>query len=383
MKKRLSLHTLYFIGFLFSLHTALIVYSNSSFLGQYIPEPMIGILYSVGSILTIIGLALIPKIVNRFGSRIAMAGILLVIIGICAANAFVKVPLPLEIIFCVLVAANTMFFLTNDILVDQVADSESMGKTRGSYLTILNVGYVIAPTITGFILSRMGFSALYGIAGILLIPLLLVVLRNPSTKHIHPSKVNIWKSLYAVSKNRDLRNIVGANFLLQFFYAWMVIYTPIFLHNQLLIPWDTIGTIFSIMLFAFVVTEIPLGRLADRIIGEKKILIVGFIIMGVSTSLLFFMPHFTLPLLALVLFSTRIGASCIEVMTESYFFKKVPKSETGEISIFRNTYPLAYIIAPLLAAPILHFLPPQYLYLILGIFCILGVFFIFPIHDVK
>ncbi len=276
-----------------------------------------------------------------------------------------------------------MFFLSNDILVDQVADQNTMGSTRGNYLTALNVGYVLAPSITGFILSRMGFSALYSLAAMILIPLLFILLRTPSSKQVHVSKVNILKSLHHMVRNRDLRNIALANFLLQFFYAWMVIYTPIFLHEQLGIPWDSVGAIFSIMLFAFVLTQIPLGRLADKYLGEKRLLIVGFIVMGTTTSLLFFLPYFTLPLLALVLFGTRIGASCIEVLTESYFFKKVDKSETGEMSIFRNTYPVAYIVAPIVGGGILQFLPVQYLFLFLGIITLLGTLFIIPIRDTR
>lgn len=383
MKRSHSLFMLYVVGFIFSLHTALIVYSNSSFLHQFIPESYMGLLYSAGSVVSILGLMLIPKFIARFGSRITMASLILLTIGVCIINIFVQNPIVVLIAFCFLFAANNMFFLSNDILVDQVANPETMGATRGNYLTALNVGYVIAPSITGFVLSRMGFSALYSLAAMILVPLLFIVLRSPSSKQVHTSKTNIWKSLQHMMRNKDLRNIAFANFLLQFFYAWMVIYTPIFLHEQLGIPWDSVGTIFSIMLFAFVLTQIPLGRLADRYIGEKRLLIVGFIVMAFSTSLLFFLPFFTLPLLALVLFGTRIGASCIEVLTESYFFKKVDKSETGEMSIFRNTYPLAYIIAPIVGGGILQFLPVQYLFLFLGIITILGTLFIIPIRDTR
>ena len=97
----------------------------------------------------------------------------------------------------------------------------------------------------------------------------------------------------------------------------------------------------------------------------------------------YFLPYFTLPLLALILFGTRIGASCVEVLTESYFFKKVDKSEAGEMSIFRNTYPVAYIVAPIIAGGILQFFPVQYLFLILGIIMLSGIFFIIPIQDTK
>ncbi len=163
----------------------------------------------------------------------------------------------------------------------------------------------------------------------------------------------------------------------------MVIYTPVYLHTEIGIPWDSIGTMFSIMLFAFVLTQIPLGKLADKLLGEKELLLVGFIVMGASTILMYTLPYFTLPLLAFVLFMTRLGASCVEVMTETYFFKKVSPTETGIISIFRNTYPVSYIIAPIIGSGIIAISSTKHLFLILGIICISGILFIFPIHDTK
>jgi MFS family permease len=383
MKKYYSLITLYTIGFLFAIHTALIIYSNSSFLHQFIPESSTGLLYSAASILCIIGLLLIPQMIARFGSRISMATLVILTITACIVQVFVPSTIAVIIAFCALFAINTMFFLSNDILIDHVAENQSMGSTRGSYLTALNIGYVLAPSVSGFILARMGFSALYTLAALLLVPLLIIIINNHSIRTIHISKINIFQSMKTLWHNRNVRNIALANFLLQFFYAWMVIYTPIFLHEQLGIPWDSVGTLFSIMLFAFVLTQIPLGRLADRHLGEKYLLIIGFVVISITTSLLFFLPSFTLPLLGLILFGTRIGASCIEVLTESYFFKKVPRDESGEISIFRNMYPIAYIIAPLIGSLVLRWLPVHYLFLILGIILLCGILFIIPIQNTK
>lgn len=379
----MPLRILYIIGFIFSLHTALILYSNSSFLKQFIPESYMGLLYSAGSLVAIIGLILVPKIISRFGSRMTMISLILVTIAICGVNVFVTNPFVIAVVFVLLFSVNIMFFLSNDIVVDQVADHDSMGKTRGTYLTALNMGYVIAPTITGFVLARMGFSALYIIAAIILIPLLMVIINNQSYTHIHISKVHIWNDLLKLARNKDIKNIIAANFLLQFFYAWMVIYMPVYLHETLLIPWDTIGHLFSIMLLAFILMEIPLGRIADRWLGEKYLLIGGFVTMGIATSLFFFLHQFTLPLLALVLFATRVGASSVEVLTESYFFKKVPKTETGTMSIFRNTYPIAYIIAPIVGSLIITVAPHRYLFLVLGVILVLGTLVIIPIRNTK
>lgn len=378
-----SLKLFYIIGFLFSLYTALITYSNSSFLSQFISNSSIGLVYSGGSVLAILGLILVPKLISRLGSRITSIFLVLIIISFCIVNIFVTTPIVIAISFCFLFAANVMFFLSNDIAIDQISPEESVGTIRGKYLTSLNLAYVLAPLATGYLLARMGFPALYGAAVLLLIPLLWPILKATQFSQTHKSKVSIIASLITLWKDKDIRNILFANFILQFFYAWMVIYTPIYLHTEIGIPWDSIGTIFSIMLFAFVLTQIPLGKLADKVLGEKKLLFIGFLVMGISTLMLYMHPYFTLPLLALVLFTTRLGASCVEIMTETYFFKKVPATETGVISIFRNTYPISYIVAPIIASGIIAVSSTKHLFLVLGIICLCGIFFVLPIRNIK
>jgi MFS family permease len=382
MKPLRNLIPFYLVGFLFAVHTALILYSNSSFLNQFINESYLGFLYTGGSLIAILGLITLPKILARIGSRLTMMILTLIIIAICIVNITVGNPFVILALFTLFFASNIMFFLANDIVIDQVAHNDSvMGTIRGSYITAVHIGYIAAPGLAGFILARLGFSALYALAGLMLVPLLFLLFKTRSIRSNPHEKISIRKSLALVSKNKDLRNILGANFILQIFYSWMVIYTPIFLHETLGIPWDSIGTIFSLMLLAFILIPIPVGKIADSVTGEKTLLFFGFTIMGVSTALLYFLPHFTLPLLALILFGTRIGASSIETLTESYFYKHIPHSETEAIGILKSTYPVAYIIGPLLASIIISFFTPQHLFLVLGIICIGSFVFLFPLSS--
>jgi hypothetical protein len=76
---------------------------------------------------------------------------------------------------------------------------------------------------------------------------------------------------------------------------------------------------------------------------------------------------------AATLFMTRIGASIIEVATESYFFRHVKHDDTGSMGFFRNTYPFAYIIAPLLSSVLLKFTPLWSLFMVLGVICFVSI----------
>src|SRR3972149_2289795 len=105
---------------------------------------------------------------------------------------------------------------------------------------------------------------------------------------------------------------------------------------------------FTIMLLPFVIVQYPLGKLADKI-GEKELLNIGIIVMSFATLAIPFLGSANFFLWAGVLFLTRVGAAMVEAMTEIYFFKKINTEDSEVISFFRNTYPVAFIFAPLIA----------------------------------
>ena len=135
----------------------------------------------------------------------------------------------------------------------------------------------------------------------------------------------------------------------------------------------------------FVLFAIPLGKLADKKYGEKEIMIVGFIVTAAATIAISFITTSTWWIWALILFGTRVGASAVQVMTESYFFKHVENDNEVAVSIFRDANPLAYITAPLVATLILvNFkVPLQYLFIILGIIVLCGVRYALTLRDTK
>ncbi len=328
----------------------------------------------------------IPILLQRIGSRI-LGSILavLIILGLVGLRSTGIPVWLLGVSFIVYLSAQTLLFLVIDVLIEHFSDHASMGRIRGLYLTACNIGFMIAPLVAGFLTDRLGYGMLYTIAIAFLIPVWILLLHIPSIRPEKEHHGGIRKHLRTFLRSKNIRGVYVANFLLQFFYAWMVIYTPIYLHEHLGLAWDTIGLMFTIMLSVFVILQTPLGYLADRVFGEKELLVGGFIIMGAST-LMFGTTNlalFSLSGITILLFITRIGASTIEVATESYFFKHIAEDDATCVGFFRNTYPIAYIIGPLLASALLHFIPIQSLFTILGVICILGVFTVIKIKDTK
>jgi MFS family permease len=184
------------------------------------------------------------------------------------------------------------------------------------------------------------------------------------------------------TRNHDIQLIFMVNLLLQIFYTWIVIYSPLYLIHQGF-NWEQIGIIFSIMLLPFLLFELPLGRIADRWLGEKEILTVGFIILGVSTMSLAFIHSSSLVIWATALFMTRVGASCVEIMSETYFFKQIHKGDAPVISLFRFARPISLLVAPIAAAFTILVLGETVAFLILGLLMLFGLRFVYPLVDTR
>ena len=84
-----------------------------------------------------------------------------------------------------------------------------------------------------------------------------------------------------------------------------------------------------------------------------------------------------------LLFLTRVGASAIESMKETYLFKKVTAGDVGVISLSRLTLPLAYIIGSLASLALLRFFPISSLFLLISVLFLLGLYFSLTLKDTR
>jgi MFS family permease len=383
MKKN-NITIIYLAGFLFSLPLALTSYVNSSFLENYIGKNYVGLVYVFASILTILFMLEMPRILTKYGNRsIAMfAG--MVAFGSLVLMALGKGNIIVLISFILYFLSGNFIIASLDIFVEDLSKAHSIGKFRGLYLMMMSLAWVVAQTISGSVINKSSFMGIYLLSAMFMVLFYVIFIfflkdfKDPEYK-----KVPILKTLKVFIKNRNISKIYLLNFLLKFFFAWMIIYTPIYLREYIGFAWDQIGMIFTIMLLPFVFLEFPLGKLSDKI-GEKKMLFVGFFISGFFTLLIPLILEPKLALWAIVLFATRVGAATIEIMSESYFFKSVTEKNDDEISFFRNTGPLSFLIAPLCATVLLFFLPSfKYLFFILGAVMFMGAYLSLRLKDVK
>ena len=377
------LYAICLLGFVFTMHLALPVYINSTFLSTFADENIVGLIYTACSILTIIGLVYFSSLLRKLGNYRVITTLMLIqilaLIGLIVSKSLLFV----APIFILNIALTNIIILNMDIFIEHDTTNKTVGSIRGLFLTITNTAWILSPMLAGVLLDGTNeYWKIYSAAILFLIPALIILHLNfRNFKDPIYTDVPARTTLHKIWADPNLYRIFMANIILNLFYAWMVIYTPIYLHKYIGFDWEVIGLIFTIMLIPFVLLDMPLGRLADKKYGEKEMMSIGFVIMAISTALISIINDNSAWIWALILFTTRIGASIIEIMIETYFFKKVGEKDANMLSMFRSTRAIAYIIAPAFFGASLWFVDYRYTFIILGIISLYGLRYSLTIKD--
>lgn len=372
---------IYAMVFLTAFHTAASLYVESSFMNSTVEQlstnkigTLVGLVYATASLITLITLIHISKILRKVGNfRMAVFVVFIEILSLFGL-VLAQSPIFLMLVFIVHLIVSSLFIFNLDLFLESSSQDKETGTLRGTFLTSFSVAFVLAPFIAGLLLTNGDFWKLFFVSALVMIPVLLL-LYTQFRNHKDPVYDNVpfLKTLKEIKRRKNIYKIMVSSFLLKFFYSWMVIYVPIYLYQEMGIPMSQIlGVIIPIMLLPFVFLGIPLGKLADTVLGEKEILTIGFIIMGVSTMSLAYITSANLAIWIFLLFLTRIGASCVDTMSETYFYKKIDATDTHLIGCFKTLIPLAYLLGPLVATGFLGFFEYKFLFIVLGIIMLTG-----------
>ncbi|MBP6060778.1 MAG: MFS transporter [Candidatus Pacebacteria bacterium] len=367
----------YLAGFIFSIPIAMMSYINSSFLSTFVDEKFVGMVYLLGSVAAIAALLIAPVILRKMGGYKFI--ILLILLDSLTILAFATTKSLAVVVLAFIFgfALNNTIIFSLDEFLKILSKNSSMGGTRGIYLTLTNLAWILSQILFIIIGSegKFSFRLIYFISFFLM--LVFFVLSALALRHIpdpNYDKKRIWKSIKEFIKNKNLMRAYGMNLLLHVFYATMVIYTPIYLSAHIGLEWKAIGIIFAIMLLPFSILPISAGKYSDKI-GERRMLMFGFFIISFSTLSLFLIHSKEIWIWATLLFITRIGAAMIEVMSDVYFFKHIKAENDEFVGVYRNAIPMSFIVGPLVASVTFYFVPAfNFIYLVLGAIMLWGVY---------
>lgn len=373
--KNLQAMLLIFISvLLLSFHFFFVYFINSKYLNGILSEKTIGYTYALGSLLNILIFIYAPAFLRRFGNyRLTLTIGLLELLALLGL-AFATTPALIIGLFILHQAVGPALFYCMDIFTESFSTTEEMGNIRGVYLTMQNIPPVVTPAIVGLILIKPEYWKIYLIGALFLIPFFILIISN--FKNFRDPEYPIIDLRQAVKKfyaDKNIFDVFVDHFLLHVFYAWTVIYIPLYLTNHIGFSWSEVGIILSIMLLPFIIFQIPIGRMEDKYHDEKHVLVLGFSIMAASFMLIPFIHEKSLVLWAAVLFVSRIGASIVEVSSESYFFKHINPSNAGFISFFRMTRALPFFVIPPIVGITLLIADFPYIFFVAGVLMLIGV----------
>jgi MFS family permease len=331
--------------------------------------------YIVGAIINIIMFLLVPKYLRKRGNFRLIVMLATIEMAVLFGIAFVSWTPAVLLFFIIQQGISPIIFYCLDIFLEQSTESNYVGSIRGLYLTMFNLAPIITPIIVGLVLATSAeYWKIYLMSALFLIPFLLIILLNfRKFKDPEYPQIDIKKTLHHFAKSKNVYNVFIDHFLLSFFYCWMVIYMPIYLIQKIGFNWEEVGVILSIALLPFIIFQIPIGKIEDIKHDERMVLIFGFLIMAFSVALIPFITEKSMVLWSVILFVSRIGASVVEVSTETYFFKHVKSTNAGYISLFRMTRNMSFLIVPILAGITTFAIGMQYSWIVLALIMLVGV----------
>lgn len=376
-----------FGNFFAAAHFFFLMFVLAPYLATFMEAESTGIVVSLGAVVTLAAFPFMPRLVAKYSPQalaIAFASLEALFLIWLAID-----PTPIAaIIFAALACATSPLLAYQlDLLLEATVEQESLtGRVRTAFLTAGNAALLITPLIMGVLMDGTdNYERVFFAAAVSLLPFILLMLTQQMPRGHVPTMTKVWDACLCLMQDKDLRAIAGAMAVLQFFYHLAPFYIPLYLHTVLGMPWDQLGWIFAVMLIPFVVLEYPAGILADTRLGDRFLLLVGFVIMGISYAAIALITASTAVwVIVAVLVATRIGAALVEAMAEGHFFRRVSEKDTNTVGVFRMMRPASALVAPLVGSLLLAVGSYGVFFGVTGaIILVAGVLTALAIRDIK
>ena len=372
-----------YIAFLLGFSQAVLAYIISSYIKNATGSENVGLFYFISYILVLVVLLEFHKIIKKLGK----SNTFFITLGIQTISLLFLSILPpsnLTIAFLVLyIFFGSLAFVCLDIILESFSTDHQSGRIRGMHLMILDAGFILGPFLSTQLLERYDFQAAFLVSLLLnILVLAIATSKLRGVNHEFKGTLSVDDIFKKIIKQKNVLRVYYISFILEFFYAIMIIYSPIYLRGMG-ISWEQIGLIFTVMLIPFIIFPYPAGFIADQKFGEKELLITSLFIMGFSTITILFIDTPNILIWAIVLFVTRIGASLVQTLSDSYFYKQIDGHDVDLINFFRTSMPTAYIAAATLSFFIITFYSINHIFIILGILVLTALWPAFKLVDNK
>lgn len=369
----------FILGFL----DAFLIYILSSYFSEVLGSDNVGVFYLAAYSGVLFTLFFLQPLIRRIGK----ARILYLFVGITILASALLTRLEVSwlsigVVLVFMVATNASW-VALDILLESFSLDRLSGRIRGLHLTIMNGGILLAPFLSTRVFGRFGFSGIF--FGLLLgyiVVFLIALFAFHRHNAVSQERLFLRQTIAKMLREKNLLNIYLVSCALEFFYALMIVYTPLYLLARGF-SWQEIGIIFTAMLVPFVLVQYPAGRLADTRWGEKELIIGSLLLAGAATAVLPFVHSQSVAVWGGLLFVGRIGIAGIEILRDSYFYKQVDADDMDVIAFFRTARPVANIAGAALSIGLLLVFSLQSIFFLAAGVLFAAVFAAFRLIDTQ
>lgn len=164
--------------FFFSLNVAITGYVNSSFIESLgWSNTVMSSIYILSSIIALIILPKTESMIKSIGNKkfilTLLIGSALSLLGIITIKQ-TSIQLISFLLFLVL---NFLIIFNIDILIEYFSQKKDIGKIRGSFFTIVNITWAIAPLVAGMVLDAYGQNTIIYFIAIVCVLISFFILR--------------------------------------------------------------------------------------------------------------------------------------------------------------------------------------------------------------
>ncbi|MCW3133773.1 MAG: MFS transporter [Methanophagales archaeon] len=358
---------------LFSSFIGVIITVHPLYLELFVKQPaLVGLIAALSSLAGLTFSLPVGALSDKIGRKrmlIGAFGLISVVLFAFFINTRLYALIWLQIAFGALM---TPVWIVGEAFIKDISPTKKRGEFRSFFGTFANAGMLMGSLIGGFLAWRFGIRSPYFFAAILLFVPLILVFGLKEDEHRSTNKNPAVMDFLAVLKDfihqRELKLLALCTVSLYFWYAVKWVFGPLFLLNLGFSPL-IIGIWLAVSVLPFLLFQIPIGKLSDKI-GKTKIIYIGFLISSLSLLPLGFMNLISSLLATIFIVST--GTAFAEPLIEARVTDIVPKERYGAYSgIFEFTKTLGLMLGPVGSSIFVYSLGISYSFIPAVVFFIL------------
>ena len=255
------------------------------------------------------------------------------------------------------------------------SQKETRGGSMGIYTTSRMVGFASGPLLGGALYDKYGFNAAFFVGAGFIVAAIILVQMWIKEKPANPPPQNPrkFRIIDPSLLSAGILGVAFATFVMASGFTMMSALENQF-NQRLNMSAFVFSIAFSALLFSRIFTQVPLGRLSDRI-GRKPIIIAGLILLAPSTALLGYAASVTqLTILRLLqgIGSAAVAAPAFAVAADL----AQAGGEGRQMSIITMGFGLGIALGPLLAGvlAVYSFVLP---FIVGGLFSLFGAWAVY------